>query len=173
MRAFIAFFTGTVLCLAGTNCFTDRLPPPNFRYSCGVNEDCSVGESCISGVCQVPCTVASTALCIEFGYTACFNGTCTGLCGIGDDESCTSPQTCQDLGVDLADYVSTQGFSSISGALGLCGTSCQVTGCPEEEMCIGDVCAMQCETASTCPFGFDCIANFCVPEGIDPTGGME
>ena len=43
-------------------CFIEIPPPPASRYLCDTIEDCTEGEECASGLCQVPCTSTKLAV---------------------------------------------------------------------------------------------------------------
>jgi len=71
--------------LAG--CYSERLPPPTYRFSCGSNSDCDSGrgESCIDNLCQISCTLATFSDdCPDGNYTTYFNRVYANLCNADD-----------------------------------------------------------------------------------------
>jgi hypothetical protein len=179
-----------VLCLLTTvvaGCYSDRLPPPNFRHACGGDGDCGSAERCISGLCQVPCTQATAEddCPSTDGFVACFNGACVGSCqlppevceGEGADEvcerperqgSCSKPQLCIDLGIDLGG--GGGGFFGGGGDVdvGVCGEWCTENSCPEGEICIQQFCVATCDPTGpdTCnsSLGLSCQEGLCLPD---------
>jgi hypothetical protein len=166
---------------ASVACFSERLAPPTFRYRCTSDMDCNEPEACIRGLCQIPCTQATFREdCPSAGsYAACFNGTCSNLCTIGEDH-CPDPQTCIDLPIDTsaAGGGGPFGGAQPTGPLGICGVEC-VPGddvCPEGEACLQGFCVQSCMFDIDCQDGFACIAGLCLPEELDTrpeTGGLE
>lgn len=157
LRVFIASAALLASGLA-TGCFTERLPPPAFRYACGSDTDCGMGDRCISGLCQTPCSQATFAIaCDTRAHAACFNGTCASLCEIAEGAKCPSPQTCIDVGLGA--------LSPESAGFGICGTTCTSDTCPEGESCLEGFCVQSCDPANpaACADGFVCTAGFCLP----------
>ena len=134
-------------------CYSERLPPPNFRYACGADGDCSDQERCIRGLCQVPCTSATGATDCE-DFLACLNGVCVSSCELpaedcnedGEDctrpesrSTCPAPQTCMDVGFGGAGGGSFFGGGSTAD-VGVCGQGCTSDSCPDGELCLEDFC---------------------------------
>jgi hypothetical protein len=170
--------------LAG--CYSERLPPPNFRYACGGDGDCNDNERCISGLCQVPCTQANADddCPTSDGFATCFNGVCVSSCelpaevceGEGENEvcerrerrgTCTKPHMCLDLGIELGGGGSF--FGGVSDVdVGVCGEWCTEGSCPEGEVCVAQLCVATCDPAGpdTCnaAFGLTCQNGLCLPQ---------
>lgn len=154
-------------------CFIEIARPPQFRYACASDEDCPDGESCVSALCQVPCTTATAAEACpsEAGYIGCFNGGCASLCNVGDDV-CPGPQTCigasDGSGGDAGDEGS---------AVGLCGAPCSAdepSSCPEGETCAMGACVLPCVEADPdpCPDGLVCALGVCVSDQLPFSGSL-
>ncbi len=186
------------LCLlapALAGCYSDRLPPPNFRHSCSVDGDCRSSERCISGLCQVPCTQTTAEEDCPFddGWLACFNGVCVTACELpaetcsGEGASltcerperrstCTSPHMCLDLGIEIGGGGGFIGGGS-DADLGVCGEWCTENSCPEGEICLDRFCVAMCDPngPDTCnsAFGLRCQGGLCLPpldSGSSATG---
>ncbi len=162
---FRVFFASVALLASGlvSGCFTERLPPPAFRYACGSDVDCGMGDRCISGLCQTPCSQATFAMaCDTRSHVACFNGACASLCEIAEGSKCPSPQTCIDVGLSEV--------SSETAGFGVCGTACTGDTCPEGELCLEGFCVQSCDLANplSCPTGLVCTAGFCLPDTGEP-----
>jgi hypothetical protein len=168
---------------ASAGCFSDRLPPPTFRYSCSVDDDCTEPEACIRGLCQIPCTQATFRDdCPSAGsYAACFNGVCSNVCTVGADH-CTKPQSCIELPLDLNGGGGGPGGGGGSTAdeIGLCGVQCMPGDdvCPTGEVCLQGFCVQGCMFDVECQDGFSCIAGICLPDeveipGTDATGDLD
>jgi hypothetical protein len=128
--------------LAAAACFIEPSPAGSFRYQCASNDECSDGDSCISGLCQRPCTFATASEDCPFddGYATCFNGACASTCDTADD-TCPSPLSCQTFevpdGVDLSEF----GISGFEEGVGVCGARCtDDADCPDVESCFEGIC---------------------------------
>lgn len=122
----------------------------------------------MSGLCQVPCTMATAqedcGLSSQGGsYLACINGACASACNL-DNDPCPGAQSCTEL----------PGLSEQLGA-GLCMETCTPDSCPEGEACAGGFCATECDPADpmSCPEGQFCLVEVCVPGELDPTAGAD
>ena len=149
--------------LLAWGCFIEIPPPPASRYLCDTIEDCTEGEVCASGLCQVPCTSATFAIdCDQSeGYAACFNGYCAHLCEV-ENSDCTNPQECLSLGISL----NVEGATS-----GVCGIVCTPDACPDGETCApGGVCLTACDESNptTCASDEICAGGVCVPSSSQP-----
>lgn len=162
-------FTLAMLTLGASACYSERLAPPTFRYSCGGDGECGEGETCISGLCQVSCTLITAEEDCELGsqvsgYLACINGVCTSACDLGDDR-CPSPQSCTEI----------PGLSEQLEA-GLCIEDCTPDSCPAGEACLEGFCLQTCDPEaeeSACDVGETCLEGVCVPESVvDPESGV-
>lgn len=153
---------------AASACYSERLAPPTFRYSCSSDGDCNADERCLGGLCQVPCTqLTFDDVCTQQNHLACFNGVCSTGCVPSEDENpCPSSQTCIDVGL------SASGGSFVSSGsemmIGICGSQCTEGSCPEGEDCVEGVCITTCTSTAECPGGTVCFAGFCVPEDFVP-----
>lgn len=155
---------------AASACYSERQPPPTFRYSCDSNADCNDDETCIEGLCQVECTqLTFSDVCLGANHLVCFNGVCSTGCDPAGDDVCPSSQECIDLGLS----VSGGGFigGGTSTNIGICGSACTETSCPEGETCVLGACAATCMTTADCPEGLGCFAGICIP-GEDTTGDV-
>ena len=87
-----------------TACFVEPTAPASLRFECESATDCEDGQQCLSGLCQLPCSTATSSVdCpAEEGYIGCVNGTCANLCQTQDD-SCPAPQSCLELPAGLLD----------------------------------------------------------------------
>lgn len=158
-RTHVLPWLGLAGLLLGGACFIETPPPPAARYTCESTADCDDGETCASGLCQVPCTLGTfTSDCDQSqGFASCYNGYCAHLCEVGES-NCTDPQSCIPLGF---------GTTTDGGAVGICGQSCAVTGCPASETCTATgLCATTCADgdATACAEGELCIEDICVPD---------
>lgn len=139
---------------AAASCFIESPPPPASRYTCDTDADCEGGEVCASGLCQVPCTLATFAQDCDasVGYIACYNGFCAHLCE-PSNSNCTPPQTCISIG-------EIEGMSA-----GICGEDCSVSGCPTGETCLSGVCLTSCVDGddAACPPEETCLDGVCLP----------
>jgi hypothetical protein len=158
--------------LGHSGCFQQPAAPPAFRFSCGSADDCEAGETCLEGLCQVPCTFGNAATtCFEDGYLTCWNGGCASACPLGDDGACPGSQTCIDLGLSG----SSGGFGGGSStAVGICGTLCTADSCPAGEACFEGACLRPCGTDADCGEGEACTFGFCgapTGDGADATTG--
>ena len=153
-------------------CYSERQAPPAFRYKCNSNADCFDNEVCLDGLCQVQCTQATfSEVCTADNHLYCLNGVCSTGCDPTDEESvCPQSQECIDLGLQ----VSVGGFIGGGGSesVGLCGTRCTDTSCPEAEVCIEGLCVATCENSSECGANLVCLFGLCVPEGAGTTGDL-
>ncbi len=148
-------------------CYSERLPPSYFRNSCGDDGECGETESCVSGLCQVECSMATADEdCGSPGqgssYLACINGVCASACNL-DDDPCPGSQSCTEVPV----------LTEQLGA-GICMQECSADSCPEGETCILGFCATLCDPtdASSCDIGQICEAGLCLPEDVpNPTAG--
>lgn len=190
VRAPVALALGLSL-VSSSGCYSERPPPPNFRYTCESPDDCSEFEDCIRGLCQVPCTQQNAQeQCTDRGFLACVNGTCTSTCGVGVDGSCPGTLECIEVDLGFNGGGGGGGFGGFGGGgggdepLGVCATPCTADNgvCPEGQFCFEgidgvdtsglplNVCVALCTTGTDCGPGFDCFMNFCVPEGTDIPG---
>lgn len=165
-----------------TGCYTERLPPPTYRYPCDAADDCPEGEGCIQGLCQIGCTQATFAMdCPQDGsYLACLNGVCASGCDVENDP-CPGELQCIDLGLE----VSGGGFFGGGGdseTIGVCGRLCEADdadACPSGEACVQGFCVVTCDPAADpdpCPDGLVCTLGLCIPELVDvdlPPGGSD
>lgn len=159
--------------LSASACYSERLPPPTFRHSCGGDNECGDGESCVSGLCQIECTLATAAEdCGSLGmgstFFGCLNGVCSSLCS-PDNDVCPGEQSC-------APIPGAEDFG------GVCVESCTEGSCPDGEVCVivpeeigGDVnfCATACDPADpmSCGEGEICILGVCAPDDVVETAG--
>lgn len=164
----LALATGLAV---GVACYSERQPPPTFRYSCNADADCDAPERCMHGLCQVPCSMATASeVCTGDNHLACFNGACSTGCNPADDDACPKAQTCVDIGL----MVSQGGFfgSSEDQSLGVCGTACTEGSCPAGEICLEGFCLQPCDDGDECGTGFSCVMGFCILGG-GTSGGDE
>ena len=149
-----------------TGCYSERLPPSYFRNSCGNDGECGDDESCVSGLCQVPCTMATATedcgLSSQGGaYLACINGACASACSL-DDDPCPGSQSCGEIPI----------LTEQLGA-GICMEECSADSCPDGEVCVLGFCATACDPAdpSTCAEGEICepAAGICLPSDLPET----
>lgn len=150
--------------VAAAGCYTERLPPPTFRYRCDEDGDCDDTERCVRNLCQIPCTQLTASADCPRGYVGCLNGSCASLCMLEDD-ACPSSQSCVDVGLNM------EGGSDVP-LVGACGESCRETGCPSGEICaapILDVCVLTCDAVDLpCPADFVCYEGGCLPRQVIP-----
>ncbi|MGH1341385.1 MAG: hypothetical protein ACRBN8_07540 [Nannocystales bacterium] len=147
----------------GTGCYSERLPPPYFRNTCGSDNECGEGTSCVSGLCQVECTMATADE--DCGtspqHLACINGVCVSACS-PDDDACPGSQSCTEIPT----------VSELIGA-GLCMEECSADSCPDGELCIAGFCATTCDPtdAGACGQGQICPpgVGVCIPEDLPET----
>ena len=142
-------------------CFSERLAPPTFRHTCANEDECADGEACMSGLCQVPCTVASAAMDCPSqpqGYVGCINGACANACEFGS--SCPGEQSCNEL----------PGLTELLEA-GVCAELCEPGDCADEEVCVAGFCVGRCDPTdpTSCAAGSVCFENVCVPEELVDT----
>lgn len=172
LLALLAGFAGAA------SCYSDRLPPPTFRYVCDTTADCNEGESCIDGLCQIPCTLATFAddCPPEGSYSLCFNGVCSHVCELAGG-LCAAGQTCIDPGFDLAGLFGDGGGGGGGGSdeeltLGICGETCDADSCPMGEACLEGFCFATCDPANdTCAAPFACVGGYCLPDFGDGADG--
>ncbi|MEM6290935.1 MAG: hypothetical protein AAGA54_06700 [Myxococcota bacterium] len=150
--------------LASAACYSERLPPPTFRHSCGQSSECGSDEACVNGLCQIECTLATANEDCSLGgqgasFIACINGVCTSACQLNDD-ICPGEQACTEIPV-LSDQL---------GA-GVCMQECSDDSCPDGEACLEGFCAQTCDPTdpASCADGQICLAGFCAPEEIAET----
>ncbi len=149
-----------LVALTASACYSERLPPTTFRHTCGGDGDCGDDESCISGLCQVPCTTATSLEdCGAPGqgstYLGCINGVCSSICDPGST-NCPGQQSCATLpGEESA---------------GVCMEECSADSCPDGEICIEGFCAESCDPTDpmACAEGLTCL-GVCVPDDIATT----
>lgn len=163
----------------GISCYSEQLPPPNYRYACDADADCGTGETCWQGRCERPCSQLTAAEDCPFedGYVTCFNGICVSSCEVGQDY-CSPGRDCIDLGIDISGGGSPFGGGS-DATIGVCGVECTVDNqaevCPSGEICIpAEVsgfgfgsCAVDCSMGQECPGGYICLFGICAPEEIE------
>jgi len=136
-KTFLAWTLGASLAAVG-GCFIEPAPPTNFRHDCDADAECIADEDrCIAGLCQRPCTAATSKVDCpsEDGYALCLNGTCASVCST-DKDSCPDPQQCLPPPEGL-------GATGQNPSVGFCGQACDAemqTGCPEREFCIDGYC---------------------------------
>jgi hypothetical protein len=119
--------------MASVGCFSERLPPPNFRYTCSVDDECNEPEACIRGLCQIPCTQRTfNEDCPSTGsFVSCFAGVCSNVCTVGANH-CPDPLECVELPIDAEAVGQAFGsFPATDEPLGLCGVQCQ----PGDDVC--------------------------------------
>jgi hypothetical protein len=173
---FLAFGLGF-----GAACYSERLPPPAYRYPCDADGDCAEGESCVSGLCEVRCSQATFEDdCPAAGsYLACINGLCANGCE-SESPACPDSTECIDLsalGVDVSGGGSNAlGGGGSTAAIGVCGRLCEPNDgtCPDGEVCVLGLCAESCDPADpdACSGGLVCLAEIgvCGPAGLDDGG---
>lgn len=179
-RAVLALFGLTFTAAAA--CYSERLPPPTYRYACSADRDCAGAERCIDDLCQVPCTQATFEEDCGDPFVACIHGVCASTCTVGEG-ACPEPQTCFDLsalGVDPETVADAGGggrggFGAVpDGALGVCGTECEEDSCPEGEICAMGLCVVTCDPADpNCPRGLACLEGLCLPEDLAEDAELE
>lgn len=155
----------TLVASMGTSagCYSERLPPSYFRHSCGDNGECGDEQSCVSGLCQVECTMATATedcgLSSQGGsYLACINGVCSSACSL-DDDPCPGAQSCNEIPV----------LTEQLGA-GICMEECSSDTCPDGEICLAGFCATACDPTdpTACGEGQVC-QGVCLPEELAET----
>ena len=150
-------------------CFIEAQPGTNFRFECDATTDCEDGETCVSGLCQVECTIATFQQdCPSTGdYTGCLNGVCANTCSTADD-TCPSPTECLSAPSSIGGPLS--GLFG-GGSVEVCGETCSEldpTSCPTGEICDQGVCVPPCnDLLAPCGEGSSCVNQICVPD--DPT----
>jgi hypothetical protein len=153
-------------------CYSERATPPTYRYPCSSSEECPQDQSCIDGLCEIPCTTATFEDdCPQNGsFLTCFNGVCASGCDV-EDELCPTGLECVDLGLD----VSGGGFigGGSDATIGVCGRMCEAgtTSCPDGEICLQGFCVVTCDpnlAEPICPSGFECTLGVCAPPGLGP-----
>jgi hypothetical protein len=167
-------FSSVLAVLAGafvaSACYSEREPPPSFRYACDADGDCADGQSCIDGLCETPCTAETFAeVCIR-GEALCLNGVCSSTCDLAKD-TCPSAQECFDLGIDLGG--GGGGFLSSGSsdtAVGICIRACSADSCADAETCIEGICVATCTTDVQCGSGLTCQLGLCLPEASTSSG---
>ncbi|MCA9707806.1 MAG: hypothetical protein KDK70_18285 [Myxococcales bacterium] len=157
----------------GLGCYSEQLPPSNYRYACEADADCNGNEVCRRGLCERPCTqlTASEDCPFEEGYAACFNGVCATTCAVGSNY-CPAVYECIDLGIEAG---SSSPFGGSSDPVGICGLQCDDAEnadlCPEGEICISGfglgACVVDCSDGQECPSGYTCFFGLCAPEGSE------
>ena len=180
MRHFLSFAVACAMSATLAGCFSDRLPPPNFRFSCSVDDDCSEPEACIRGLCQIPCRQATFRRdCPSAGsYAACLNGVCSNVCTVGEGH-CPPTLSCLGLPFDAPDGNGNGGFGGggapPAGDIGICGVECTPGDdvCPQGETCLFGFCLQICEFDEQCQDGFSCVGTLCLPEGFEFPGAEE
>lgn len=169
--AMLALGSGLGLGL-GPSCYSERIPPSNFRYACDADADCGTLEVCRRGLCERPCAQVTAAedCPSEAGYATCFNGVCANTCEPGAS-LCPLVQECLDFGIDIG---ASPGFGGGPAAtVGICGIACNADEnadlCPEGEICLleAGVCAVDCSTGQACPEGNVCFFGVCLPEDFE------
>lgn len=162
--------------LSASACYSERLPPPTFRHNCAGDNECGDGESCVSGLCQVECTLATaTEDCGNPGqgssFFGCLNGICSSICN-PDDDICPGQQSC-------ATIPGAEDFG------GVCVESCTEGSCPDGEVCVivpeelggGDVnfCATACDPTDpmSCGDGETCLFGVCTPDDVIESAGDD
>jgi len=160
-------FSSMLAVLAGAllapSCYSEREPPPNFRYRCGGDDDCKKGQSCMDGLCETPCTMATFADDCPNGELACLNGVCSSGCDLAND-SCPSPQECIDLGLDLGGGGGFLSSGDPNAMIGICMRPCTDTSCGELSVCIEGLCVQTCVSDEQCPTSTTCQSSLCLPD---------
>jgi hypothetical protein len=156
--------------LVGSACYSEREPPPSFRYACDADGDCADGQSCIDGLCETPCTAETFAEVCVRGEALCLNGVCTSTCDLAKD-TCPSAQTCFDIGIDLSGGGGGfLGGGSSDTEVGVCMRPCSVDSCADAEVCIEGFCVATCTDDTQCASGTVCQAGLCLPESSSSSG---
>ncbi len=179
LRAALTFVAFGIGLSAG--CYSERLPPPAYRYPCDSDLDCDQGESCVLGLCEFRCSTATfeTDCPSDGSYLACINGLCANGCEVGTD-TCPDLTECIDLsalGISVGGSSNPFGGSSNTN-VGVCGRMCEVGGdsCPGGEVCILGFCTPECdpEDPAACPEGLACLPDLGVcgpPAAAGDSGG--
>ena len=174
MRRPLPYVAAAVIGVA-IGCYSDRLPPPTYRYVCQTNDDCNCtadtdgdqidpdchdhhtgsewGEVCISGLCQFPCTLANSSIrCaqdpakpITGSFATCFDQVCSSTCRIGKND-CYGPQKCLRIPGALSSLVGGGGGGG-GNPLGGGGSSTEAIG----------LCGVACQSSADCNGGTACI----------------
>ena len=160
---------------AALGCYYETTPSPSFRYRCNSTDDCETPETCIDGLCQIPCTQATfDEDCPDDGrFVACFNGVCASTCS-RREANCPAPQECIEFGPRYSGLLARLGQSDRNG-LGLCGNLCDGQ-CNGNEVCGEGFCFATCDPAlpmSSCAPGLICSNGFCVPADLPELGGAD
>jgi hypothetical protein len=152
-------------------CYSERQPPPTFRYACNSDADCDNSERCMNSLCQVPCSQATAEdVCTSDNHLLCFNGACATGCDPEDADACPTAQQCVNLGIE----VSQSGFGGggTTQFLGVCGIACTETSCPTGEACLEGFCLELCDDDDDCSVAANCTGGVCIPVTAT-TGGDD
>lgn len=166
MRSIFSFIVAAGLLGA---CYSEREPPPNFRYACDRDGDCVEGQTCVDGLCETPCTNDNFAEVCTRGELVCLNGVCSSGCEVGG-ASCPGAQECVDLGLDLGGGGSFLSSGSSDAVIGVCMRECSDSSCPAGNVCIEGFCVQSCLMSEECPAGTSCTGNLCLPDNVATTG---
>lgn len=149
-------------------CYSERQPPPSFRYACDADGDCADGQSCIDGLCETPCTVATVADDCVNGELVCLNGVCSSGCEVGKN-SCPPAQECADLGIDVSGSGSFFGGGGSGAAVGVCMRPCSDDSCGDLAVCLEGFCVPTCSEQVECSAGLVCTGGLCAPDVSSPS----
>lgn len=169
-------FSSVLAVLAGalvaSACYSEREPPPSFRYACDADGDCAEGQSCIDGLCETPCTTENFAEVCVRNELVCLNGVCSSGCDLAKD-TCPASQECVDLGIDLGNGGSSFLGGSSDAEVGVCMRPCTEGSCADAQVCIEGFCVPTCGPDMSCPAGLECQSGLCLPDLGTTSGGSS